>query len=160
MEANYISTASLRNQPRLEINRLQSELSERTKELATGRVADVGLSLGSDTGRMVALRNEITLMETLMRSNGTAAARLTLIQAGLSDIGENAGEVLEALIALPPGSQAAGCSSWKASPRSPAWRTGSTDRTAAASSSRASTPARRPSPAMKTGRRPPWRPPS
>lgn len=108
MEANYISTASLRNQPRLEINRLQSELSERTKELATGRVADVGLSLGSDTGRMVALRNEITLMETLMRSNGTAAARLTLIQAGLSDIGENAGEVLEALIALPPGSQAAG----------------------------------------------------
>ena len=107
MEANYISTASLRNQPRLEINRLQSELSERAKELATGRVTDVGISLGSDTGRMVALRNEVTLLETLMRSNGTADARLTLIQAGLSDIGENVSEVLEALIALPPGSQPA-----------------------------------------------------
>jgi len=107
MEASYVSTAALRNQPRLEVQRLQSELIERASELATGRVADVGLALGSDAGRMVALRNEASLMETLMRSNGTASARLSLIQASLSDIRENVTSVLEAAIALPPGTQSA-----------------------------------------------------
>ncbi len=107
MEANYISTSSLRNQPRLEIIRLQGELTQRAKELATGRVADVGLSLGSGTGRMVALRNELALIETLTRSNGSASARLTLVQAALTDVRENVTSVLEALIALPPGAQSA-----------------------------------------------------
>lgn len=107
MEASYVSTAALRNQPRLEVTRLQAELADRASEVATGRHADVGLALGSNTGRMVALRNDAALMETLMRSNTAAAARLTLIQAGLSDIRENAAEVLETLIALPPGAQAA-----------------------------------------------------
>ncbi|GAB5375491.1 MAG: flagellar hook-associated family protein [Acuticoccus sp.] len=107
MEASYISTAALRNGPRLEITRLQAEMADRTSELATGRKADVGLALGSDTGRMITLRNEAALMETLMRANTASAARLTLIQTGLSDIRENASEVLATLIALPPGSQAA-----------------------------------------------------
>ncbi len=103
METTYVSTASLRNQPRLEIQRIQAELVNRTSELATGRKADVGLALGTDTGRMVSLRNEVGLLETLMRSNGVASARLTLIQAALSDIRENASDVLNSVIALPQG---------------------------------------------------------
>ncbi|WMS41810.1 flagellar hook-associated family protein [Acuticoccus sp. MNP-M23] len=103
METTYVSTAALRNQPRLEIQRIQAELVNRTSELATGRKADIGLALGTDTGRMVSLRNEVGLLETLMRSNGVAAARLTLIQAALSDIRDNASSVLNSVIALPPG---------------------------------------------------------
>lgn len=103
METTYVSTAALRNQPRLEIQRIQTELINRTAELATGRKADVGLALGTDTGRMVSLRNEVGLLDTLMRSNGVAAARLSLIQAALSDIRENASSVLTSVIALPQG---------------------------------------------------------
>lgn len=107
METTYISSAALRNQPRLEILRLQSELNDRNIEVATARRADVGLALGSDTSRMIALRNDTALIETLMRSNGTATARLDLIQAGLSDMRENASEVLNTLVALPDGAQSA-----------------------------------------------------
>lgn len=107
MEASYISTASLRNQPRLEVNRLQSELSDRVSELATGRHADVGLTLGSETGRMIALRNDMSMIDTLLRSNGTASARLKLIQTALADVGTNTSDVLATVIALPPGSQSA-----------------------------------------------------
>jgi len=107
METSYISTAALRNQPRLEVLRLQRELADRTAEIATGRHADVGLTLGSGTGRMIALRNDAALIEGLMRSNGVAAARLTLTQTALSDMRENASETLEALIALPDGVQSA-----------------------------------------------------
>lgn len=103
MDASTVSTAALRNQPRLDILRIQSELVDRTRELSTGRHADVGLELGSSTGRMISLRNEVLLLETLTRSNQTAQARLTLTQAGLGDVRENASEVLEALISLPPG---------------------------------------------------------
>ncbi|MEM7694946.1 MAG: flagellar hook-associated family protein [Pseudomonadota bacterium] len=107
MEASFISTAALRNQPRLEVNRLQNELADRTVELATGRHADVGLALGTETGRMISLRNEAALMETLIRSNGTAQARLTLIQAGLTDIRDNASDLLASAVAIPPGEGAA-----------------------------------------------------
>jgi len=107
METSYVSTAALRNQPRLEIQRIQSELVDRTSELATGRKADVGLALGTDTGRMVSLRNEIGLLETLTRSNGVASARLSMIQTALGDIRENASNVLTSVIALPPGYTAA-----------------------------------------------------
>ncbi|MEM9223083.1 MAG: flagellar hook-associated family protein [Pseudomonadota bacterium] len=107
MQTSYISTAALRNQPRYEVQRLQVEVSDRSRELATSRHADVGLTLGNDTGRMVVLRNEVQLIETLMRSNGTAAARLSVTQAALSDMRDNASSLLEALVALPPGVQAA-----------------------------------------------------
>ncbi|MEM8551441.1 MAG: flagellar hook-associated family protein [Pseudomonadota bacterium] len=107
MDASSISTAALRNQPRLDIQRIQSELIDRTRELSSSRHADVGLELGSGTGRMISLRNEAMLLETLMRSNQTAQARLSLTQAGLGDIRENASDVLEALISLPPGFESA-----------------------------------------------------
>ena len=107
MHTNYVSTAALRNAPRSEIVRLQSELTDKTVEIATQRHADVGLALGADTGRSVGTRMDLSLVETLMVSNGSATARLEQTQAALSDLETLASEMMASLTALPPGNAAA-----------------------------------------------------
>lgn len=103
MQTSYISTAALRNAPRSEIARLQSELADKTVEIATQRHADVGLALGANTGRTVSTRVDLSLVETLLVSNGSATARLSQTQTALSDLETIASEMLSSLIALPPG---------------------------------------------------------
>lgn len=107
MHTSYVSTAALRNAPRSEIVRLQSELADRTVEIATQRHADVGLALGSQTGHTVESRMDLSLVETLMISNGSATARLEQTQTALSDLEVVASEMLASLVALPPGVAAA-----------------------------------------------------
>ncbi len=107
MHTNYVSTAALRNAPRSEIVRLQAELADRTTEIATQRHADVGLALGADTGRTVSTRMDLSLVETLLISNGSATARLEQTQTALSDLETIASEMLASLTALPPGNAAA-----------------------------------------------------
>ena len=107
MHTSYISTAALRNAPRSEIVRLQSELTDRTVEIATQRKADIGLALGTATGRTVSTRMDLSLLETLMVANGSATARLSQTQTALADLETVASEMLASLTALPPGIQAA-----------------------------------------------------
>ncbi|WP_108662732.1 flagellar hook-associated family protein [Acuticoccus kandeliae] len=107
MQTSYISTAALRNAPRATIERLQNELVDRTTEIATQRHADVGLTLGSGTGRTVATRMDLSLLEMLIASNGSATARLSQTQTALADLETVASEMLTALVALPPGLQSA-----------------------------------------------------
>ncbi|MCF3932486.1 flagellar hook-associated family protein [Acuticoccus sp. M5D2P5] len=107
MQTSYISTAALRNAPRASVQRLQSELVDRTTEIATQRHADVGLTLGSGTGRTVSTRMDLALLETLMTSNAGATARLSQTQTALADLETVASEMLSALVALPPGVQSA-----------------------------------------------------
>jgi flagellar hook-associated protein 3 FlgL len=107
MHTSYISTAALRGAPRNDILRLQSELTERTAEVASGRHADVGLALGTSAGHPVRDRMDLTLLETLKRSNGTASARLEITQTALGDLKDLASEMLGDLVALPNGPTAA-----------------------------------------------------
>ncbi|WP_420392716.1 flagellar hook-associated family protein [Acuticoccus sp.] len=107
MHASYISTAALRDAPRSQITRLQTELTDRTKEVATQRHADVGLALGSATGHTVSSRIDLALVETLITSNASAAARLSMTQSALADLETVASEMMSALVALPPGNASA-----------------------------------------------------
>jgi flagellar hook-associated protein 3 FlgL len=107
MHTSYISTAALRGAPRNEVLRLQSELTDRTAEVASGRHADVGLALGTSAGQPVRDRMDLSLLEALTTSNGTAAARLDITQAALGDLEDVASKVLGDLIALPSGAGAA-----------------------------------------------------
>ena len=56
MSANYISSYMLSSALRYSVTNNQSALSRATKEATTGRFADVGLQLGTSTGRDVAQR--------------------------------------------------------------------------------------------------------
>jgi len=107
MHTSYISTLALRNAPRADIVRLQSELTDKTVEAATSRHADVGLALGPGAGRTVSTRMDLSLLESLMRSNAGASARLSQSQNALSDLETTASEMLAALVALPPGDASA-----------------------------------------------------
>lgn len=107
MHTSYISTAALRGAPRNEVLRLQSELTDRVAEVASGRHADVGLALGTSAGPTVRDRMDLSLLEALTTSNGTAAARLDITQTALGDMRDVASEVLGDLIALPTGRGAA-----------------------------------------------------
>lgn len=108
MDTSHISTAALRNAPRADIVRLQRELIDRTVEVATSRHADVGLALGAGAGRTVETRMDHALLETLMRSNAGALARLAQTQDALADIERTVSEMLASLVALPPGNASAG----------------------------------------------------
>lgn len=107
MHTSYISTPSLRNAPRADIVRLQRELTDRTMEVATSRHADVGIALGAGAGRTVSTRMDLSLLESLLRSNAAATARLAQTQDALSDIEKVASEMLAAAVALPPGAASA-----------------------------------------------------
>lgn len=107
MHTNYVSTSALRNATRSQITRLQAELTDRTVEIATQRHADVGLALGSDTGRTVGTRMDLSLIETLIVSNGSATARLEQTQTALADLEIIASEMLASMTALPTGNAAA-----------------------------------------------------
>jgi flagellar hook-associated protein 3 FlgL len=107
MHTSFISTAALRQAPRADLTRLQSELIDRTTEVATSRHADVGLALGAGAGRTVATRMDHALLETLIRSNAGASARLGQTQDALADLEKTASEMLSAAVALPRGNAAA-----------------------------------------------------
>ena len=107
MQTSYISTYALRNAPRNDLTRLQSELADRTVEVSTARHADVGLALGTGAGRNVGHRVDRAMLTTLMTSNASATARLELTQTALSDVEAMASEMLATLVALPAGENAA-----------------------------------------------------
>lgn len=103
MQTTYISTAALRLAPRIDLQRQQSELADRSFEVATSRHADPGLELGLITGRTVAARVDFGLLDALMISNKTAIARMDVAQQALEDIEATNTEMLGALVALPSG---------------------------------------------------------
>ncbi len=58
MKASYVSSQAITQALRYSMSRMQSELVVAQKEVATGRVADPGLTLGARTGQSVSLARE------------------------------------------------------------------------------------------------------
>lgn len=96
--ATTVSTYAVSNATRLSILKMQSELAVRQKEVATGRLDDVGLALGGRAGQTVSLRQEHARLQSIIDSNSIVTARLDATQAGLGSILEGAEAFLGALI--------------------------------------------------------------
>jgi flagellar hook-associated protein 3 FlgL len=101
MKTTYISTYTLLNTPRSSTGKLQAELAKSNTEVVTGRYADVGLSLGYQTGKGVTLRSEFDRLDVMQTSNDFVAASLTLSQANLDSIRTAADEFMASLLAIP-----------------------------------------------------------
>jgi flagellar hook-associated protein 3 FlgL len=99
MSANYISTLMLSSSLRSSITNNQSALSKASKEATTGRFADVGLELGTGTGRDVALRAELSFADQLVDTNELVAGRLDVTQNRVTQLGTTASDFLKNLIA-------------------------------------------------------------
>lgn len=98
LRMSSISTATLLGSPVANVNRMQSELVRLNTEVVTGRMADVGLNLGSGTSQSVTLHIDLAALDTLASSNETVASRLTQTQAALDQMREGAESFLSLLV--------------------------------------------------------------
>jgi flagellar hook-associated protein 3 FlgL len=80
------------------IMKLQTELSDLEKEISTGRLADVGLSLGAQTGQSISLRQQENYLQTLSNTNSSVSTRLDTTQTILNSVQKTAQTFLQSLI--------------------------------------------------------------
>lgn len=107
MKANFVSTYSLLNGPRLYAKQGQAELAKLNKEMIEARYADVGLALGARTGQSTIIYQEIARMELLQASNSSTSGRLTVTQSALDDLREMANKTMKSLVGLPANADSA-----------------------------------------------------
>lgn len=86
MNVSYISSLAISEATRRSISRSQEALVQAQQSLSTGRKADVGLDLGSTTGRLVSLRSDISQLDTIVASNNVSLGRLEATQMSLETI--------------------------------------------------------------------------
>ena len=99
MRTTFISTASLLGAPRTGIVRMQADMAQLSKEVSTGRMADVGLNLGAETGRAASLHIDTAAISALIDSNGAAVQRLQQTQTALTKLTDGANTFMQQLIA-------------------------------------------------------------
>jgi flagellar hook-associated protein 3 FlgL len=107
MKTTFVSTAAMAGVQRQAILKAQGELATAQKEISTGRLADVGLSLGSQTRQVVSLRAEHARLTTMVTTNHMAGSRLEASQLTLDHIRQTADEFLGALVAVGNGTTGA-----------------------------------------------------
>ncbi len=93
----FSSSGSLSDETRLSILRIQARLIDAQKELSTGRHADVGLTLGAATGKVISFRQELNVTQSIIDSNGVVATRLKGSQIALQSMSTLAQDFLAAL---------------------------------------------------------------
>jgi flagellar hook-associated protein 3 FlgL len=98
MKSTFISTRAISEATRLSMLKMQAKLLVAEKEVATGRLADVGKSLGHQAGQTVSLRQEHMRLSTIIDSNTEVATRLDLTQASIKQILDGAQAFLGQLI--------------------------------------------------------------
>ena len=80
MSTTFIATNSISTTLRISSMKSRAALSEATKEATTGRLADVGKSLGALAGRDVVLRAELVDIEKLVDTNALVAGHMDVAQ--------------------------------------------------------------------------------
>ena len=89
MKTTYISTSSMSAATRLSLSKTQAKLAEAQKEVTTGRLADVGASLGYKTGQTLSLRQDHARLTTIIDTNSVVSTRLTATQAALKSLSDD-----------------------------------------------------------------------
>lgn len=97
LTSTYISTASLSSETKASIARIQQRLVDAQTELATGRHADVGLTLGAQTGVAVSLRQDIAQIQSIKDTNSIVLTRMQGSQAALNTLATTSQTFLNAL---------------------------------------------------------------
>ena len=98
MNGVSVSSLSVSDPLRLTLQRLQGQLAQKQTELASGKLADAGLTLGDRTGRIDALGQHASALQTYLDGNTLATTRLEASQAALSSIASGAQDTLSNLV--------------------------------------------------------------
>jgi flagellar hook-associated protein 3 FlgL len=99
MQTSFISTLAVTSAMRQSILSMQSDLAKAQKEQASGRLADVGLSLGAETGQTFSLRAEQSRLQTITDTNAVVSTRLSTTVQALTGIQKTAQTFLDNLTA-------------------------------------------------------------
>ena len=93
MSLDSVSTATLSSILRNNVSQIQSQLTTLEQENATGQLADIGLTLGADSGQDVGLHRQMADLTAISSSNavvtsqlGGAANTLTSLQGAASTL--------------------------------------------------------------------------
>lgn len=97
MRTTFVSTASLLNTPRFGIQRMQSNIVRLNQEVVTGRMADIGLNLGADTGRSLTLHIDTQALDALSTNNQLVTTRLQQTQTALDSLRTGADDFIKQL---------------------------------------------------------------
>ncbi|MCK5932802.1 MAG: flagellar hook-associated family protein [Fulvimarina manganoxydans] len=92
-----VSSMGLSGAPRMAVFRAQEQLAIAQKEVATGRYADVGLTLGVTVSRTISMRGQLSNTEKLIGANTAIAQRFDTMQAVLETVAQT-GDTLKASI--------------------------------------------------------------
>lgn len=86
MRTTFISTRAMSEATRLTLVKSQARLADASKEVITGRHANVEVALGYKTGQVVSFRQDLTRLTSITDSNNVAKLRLEVTQTALTSI--------------------------------------------------------------------------
>lgn len=95
-----VSTKALNDANRTAVLKLQNRLLIAQKELASGRLADVGATLGARTTETISLRQDISRLNATIDTNASVTARLDITQAGLTGLSSTVEGFIDTLIGV------------------------------------------------------------
>ena len=99
MQSSYISSSAISNALRQSILQMQIQLTRAQTEVSTGKVADIGLTLGAGTGQYVSLTQQLSGLQTITDTNNLVATRLSATNSAMTDILTTAQGFLNNLVA-------------------------------------------------------------
>jgi flagellar hook-associated protein 3 FlgL len=103
MKTTFVSTLASSVATRQSVMSLQSQLTIDQNELASGKVNDLGLSLGNETGQTFDLTQQQSLMQTILDTNGQISTRLSAVQNAADAVQASAQNFLKTLISAQGG---------------------------------------------------------
>ena len=125
MKTNIHLDSSISAATRVSVVETQAKLAEAQKEVTTGRLADVGASLGYKTGQTLSLRQDYARLKTIIDTNSVVSTRLSTTQTSLTSLTRRCAAVRRpadrcAQCRYRPG-RGAGAGRGRAQHRSPTW---------------------------------------
>lgn len=97
MKASFVSSFSITNALRSSTARLQQSLPSLQQEMVTGRHADSGLSLGSQTASLSTLTNDIANLDRLYDTNNRIMTRMSMAQSGMEQLNSLAQDIVSTI---------------------------------------------------------------
>ncbi len=97
MKAVSVSSSAISNAMRYSQTRMQVDLVKAQKELDSGKVADIGLTLGANTSQSVNFHRDLDRLNSIVDSNALVSSRLTSTQDALGQIVSAAQSLLSSM---------------------------------------------------------------
>jgi flagellar hook-associated protein 3 FlgL len=110
MSVNAISSSTVSSILQNTVARLQQQLTTASSESSTGTLADIGLTLGADSGADIALHQQMADLNAIQGSNAVVTAQLSTASDALTSLQTSTSSVLSQFIegqSVAPGSTGA-----------------------------------------------------